>query len=187
MTTWNGIVGASSDDAKQSGTTVTLTDAPIALTAGTHLAGLRFPNCPIPNGASISSAVLTLELTAGSTDPGDLVIYGEDIDDAPTFTTGSNNISGRTLTTANVTWAAGALGGGDRNSPDLAAIVAEITTRAGYAAGNDMALILDATASTTFRFTPYDTSTTLCARLAVVYSTGGVTKQAMYYAQARAA
>ena len=178
MATWNGICGASSDDAKQAGTTVTLTDAPIALTAGTHWAGLRFPSCPIANSETINSAVLTLELTAGSTDPGNLVIYGENVDDSATFTTTNNDISGRTRTTASVTWTAGAQGAGDKNAPDLAAILAEITTRAGYAAGNDVALIFDATASTSLRFTSYDTSTSLCARLTVDYGGGGQPKAA---------
>lgn len=184
MATWNGICGGNSDDAKEASGTVTLADTQILLSAGTHWAGLRFPNCSVPKGAPIVSAVLTLELVAGNTDPGALVFYGEAADNAAAFTTAASNISGRTRTAANVAWSSGALGGGDKNSPDLAAILAEITGRAGYAAGNAVALILDATATTSLRFTSYDGSTSLCARLAVTYG-GSMTSMAMYYARRR--
>ena len=172
MATWNGICGASADDAKQAGTTVTLNNTQIILSAGTQWAGLRFPGCSIPKGAAITSAILTLELVADNTDPGALVFYGEAADNAAAFTTAASNISGRAMTTANVAWSSGALGNGDKNSPDLAAILTEITGRSGYAAGNAVALILDATGTTSLRFTSYDSSTSLCARLAVVYSAG---------------
>ena len=173
MATWNGICAASADDAKEASGTVTLADTPnILLSAGTHWAGLRFPGCPVANSEPIVSAVLTLELVAGNTDPGALVFYGEAADNAAAFTTAASNISDRTRTAANVPWSSGALGGGDKASPDLAAILAEITSRPGWAAGNAVALILDATATTSLRFTSYDSSTTLCARLVVEYGGG---------------
>ncbi len=187
MATWNGIVGASSDDAKQAGTTVTLTDSPIILTAGTHWAGLRFQSCPIPNSATINSSTLTLELITGFASPDGMVIYGEDVDDAATFTTGTNDISGRTLTTASVTWTGATLGAGDRSPGDLSAIIAEITTRGGWSAGNDLALIFDAISATSLRFTSYDGSTSTCARLVVDYTAAGTALPVMaqYYARMR--
>lgn len=185
MATWNAIIGASSDDARQAAGVVTLTDANIGMSAGTNWAGLRWPSCPIPNGAAISAATLTLNLNSGKTTPNGLIVWGEDEDNAATFAATSNNISGRTMTTASVTWTGGALGTGDKSPPDLSAIVAEITSRAGWAAGNALALILDGVAGMDFEFPAYDGSTTLCARLVVVYGTTGLTKQAMYYARMR--
>lgn len=178
MATWNGICGASADDAKQAGTVMTLTDTTIILSAGTHWAGLRFPSCTVPKGAPIISALLTLELPDANTDPGALVFYGEAADDAAAFTTAASNISGRTMTAANVSWSSGLLGGGDKTSPDLSAILAEITGRPGYAAGNAIALILDSQSATSLRFRCYDSSTTTCARLTVDYGGDGQPKAA---------
>ena len=168
MAVWDAIIVASSDDARQAAGAVTLTDSPILLTAGTAWAGLRFTNCPIPNGSTISAATLTVSFTTSGS-PDGLIIWGEDVDDAATFTTAASSISSRTPTTANVAWTGTLLGTGDKVSPDISTVIAEITSRVGYAAGNDLALLLDAVPTTDFRFTSYDGSTTACARLSVTY------------------
>lgn len=155
---------------------MSLTDSPLTFTAGTQYWGFRFQSCPIPAGATITSAVLTLYVTSTTyDDPGGLIIYGEDTADAATFTTGASNISGRALTTASVTWTGTNIGDADRNSPDLTSILDEVinTGGTGYAAGNDIALILDATGSTVFRVRSYDGFTDTCARLTVEYTAGG--------------
>lgn len=180
MALWNGKPLASADDAKQDGTTMTLTDAQITLSSGVQWGGLRFPNCTIPQGSVIQSAVLTLNLVAGNTSPDGLTIYGEAADNSAAFTTGASNISNRTRTSANVVWSGTSLGGGDKTAPDVAAVVSEIISRPGWASGNALSLVLDSMASSSFRFTAYDSSTTLCARLDVTTAEGAAVKMRHY-------
>lgn len=170
MATWNRSINFPSDDARQAAGTVTLTDAAILLSAGTAWAGLRFTNCPIPKGALIVAATLTLNITGGGGSPAGTIIWGEAVDSADTFVASSNNISARTRTTASVTWSSTSLSNGDQNAPDITAILSEITSRAGWAIGNALALHLDAVSGTNLRFTAYDSSSALCARLAVTYT-----------------
>jgi hypothetical protein len=71
----------------------------------------------------------------------------------------------------------------------VTSIVQEIVNQGGWASGNAMALLLYGVASC-LQITNYDTSTTLCARLAIDYTEGGgggggITMHAMYYARVR--
>jgi hypothetical protein len=72
----------------------------------------------------------------------------------------------------------------------VTSIVQEIVNQGGWASGNAMALLLYGVASCAIQITSYDTSTTLCARLAIDYTEGGgggggITMHAMYYARVR--
>ena len=99
MATFNSTVAASSDDARQiSGGTMELTGGYPNTNGSATWVGFRFTNVTIPQGATINSAAVSLAILAYD-DP-DLDIYGDDVDDAATFTTTSNNISSRALTTA---------------------------------------------------------------------------------------
>ena len=73
--------------------------------ANIQIIGLRFNNLNIPQGAIIESAFV--QFTVDQTDnvnPVSLEIYGEDVDNAITFTTALDDISNRPKTTANVVW-----------------------------------------------------------------------------------
>ena len=172
MATWNAIITASSDDARQAGTTVTLTDTGILLNAGTQWAGLRFLSCPIAPGSGIVSALLTLDINTTTNDsPGGMGIYGEAYNFPNTFSTTGNDISNRNRTTNVVPWTGTDIGAGDKTAPDLAAVLNEIINGGyGFSAGNPVALILDPTSTTDLLFRAYDGSTTTCARLTVEYT-----------------
>ncbi len=109
-----------------------------------QIAGLRFRNINIPNGATILSA--SIQFTVDETDSGatSVTIIGEDANNALTFSTNINDISTRTQATATVAWnnipAWNTVGqaGVDQRTPDLTGIVQEIVNRGGWSSGNAM-------------------------------------------------
>ena len=160
MATFNTSVAASSDDARQSGGsgTMNLTGSTINSGATNTWIGLRFTNVTIPAGSTINSAYISVRTT--TEDDPDLDIYGEDTDDAATFTTTNNDISGRTLTTAKVNWTATNIGTATWcNSPDIATVIQEIIDRAGWSSGNDIAIILDTLSASGMIIRAYDGGT----------------------------
>lgn len=174
MTTLNLIITTGTDDADETGgAVVSNSNALIRMLTGTYWAGLRFTGATIPNAATINTAVLTVYVDSTTyDDPGGLTIYGNAIDTSVTFGTTASEISGRARTTANAVWSGTALGVGDENSPDLAAVIQEIVNRAGWVSGNALTLLLDGGASTAFRWNGYETSSATCARLAIDYTAG---------------
>ncbi len=112
--------------------------------------GLRFQNMTIPPGAAINKAYI--QFTADEIDSGttNLTIYGEDIDNAPTFTNGASsyNISARTKTSTSVDWtnvpAWTSIGdaGLDQRTPDISPIIQEIVDRTGWSNGNSLVVII---------------------------------------------
>lgn len=173
MATFNATITASADDARQNAGTVTLTGTNITIEATNQYGGLRFQNVTIPNASTISAATLTVDVNALTYDDPDVDIWGEDTDDAAAFTTASNNISGRTATTAVVQWTASSVGTGAEVSPDISSIIQEIVNRAGWASGNDLALILKGRSTNPFRFNAYDSGAGAFAVLDVTYTAPG--------------
>ena len=170
MATLSRTIAASSDDARQSNDAVVTSGTNISVDFSYRLAGLRFTNITIPQGATINSATLTVYLPNASYDSPDVTIWGEDIDDAPTFTTADNNISGRTPTTATVVWNAANIGTGWKAAPGLASIIQEIVNRAMWASGNDIALILKGNSTNPLRFNSYDGGASDYATLDIDYT-----------------
>ena len=141
------------DDAQQVGTTMTTTGATIgaSLDATTDWIGLRFQNVNIPKGATVTSAFISVVPTGTGEDEPLVTIYGEDADNATTFTTGASNISNRTRTSG-VSWSStdlGATGTSYHNSSDLASPIQTIINRAGWATGNAVNIIVQGGATTT--------------------------------------
>ncbi len=130
-------ITTTSDDASQSGTTMRLggyNNILYVSYATTGGIGWRFQTVPIDNGATINSASITVEQGAQQNNNragGDL--HCEDIDDAPTFTTGASNITNRTRTSASVNDPfPDGTNGSDVTSDDLASLVQEVVNRAGW-------------------------------------------------------
>ena len=189
MTTTTFQVGSGNDDGREPGSgTPILNDASeIAMltnSANTFIA-LRFTNVTVPQGATINAPGTTLEVYIVSTsyDDPDVDVYLEDADNSAALSTASNNLSGRSLTTAKVTWTATGVGAGWRSPGSLAAVVQEVTDRAGWASGNAMTVLLDSlSAANNLRIRPYEYDTTLAAKLTIDYTAGGLTLKAIYYA-----
>lgn len=172
MTTWSAYITASSDDARQvSGGTMELTGGYPNTNGSTVWVGFRFLNVTIPAGSTINSAYINLNILAAD-DP-DVDIYGDDVDDAATFTTSSNNISGRSLTTAKVNWTASNIGVYSRkDSPDIKTIIQEIIDRPGWVSGNSIAILFDSLSSSYINYKAYDSGegATQYAKLTIDYT-----------------
>ncbi|HET6323632.1 MAG TPA: hypothetical protein VFG04_02945 [Planctomycetaceae bacterium] len=147
MTVFSGQISQSSDDAGQAGTAVIINNASIQVggeSIGSLVgqAGFRFQGVTIPQGATITAASLTLDFASRSGSPSNSVV-GEAADNSATFTTATNNISGRSQTSASATWNMGSITTGNATSPDLSSIIQEIVNRVGWVSGNALSLIIE--------------------------------------------
>ncbi|AUP80619.1 IPT/TIG domain-containing protein [Flavivirga eckloniae] len=113
--------------------------------------GLRFINVQIPQGANITDANIqfTADSSAG-TDPVELTIYGEAVDNAAPYTLTNGDLSARTLTTTREVWTITETWATDDKLPaqqtvDLSSIVQEIVNRPGWVSGNSINFIMKAT------------------------------------------
>ncbi|MFC1697127.1 LamG-like jellyroll fold domain-containing protein, partial [Nanoarchaeota archaeon] len=173
-------VSQSSDDAEEYFTGgMTLTGSSLDMPSGSVLqhVGLRFQNINIPQGATIVSAYVDFE---GRDSLGNVSLnfYGESNDDASTFTTSTNDITNRTMTSASVTWDVPLWTDGEHyQSDDLSSIIQEIVNREGWVANNSMAIVINGTDAVNFRDADsYDAAPSSAALLFVNYSTGSPDK-----------
>jgi hypothetical protein len=119
-----------------------------------QIVGVRFVSVSIPQGAIITNAFI--EFTTDETDSGvtNLVVEGEDEDNAARFTNVDGQMATRTRTTASVAWdnvpAWGEVGetGVKQQTPDIKTVVQEIVDRSGWA-GNAMVFLITGTGERT--------------------------------------
>jgi hypothetical protein len=109
--------------------------------------GIRFNGLAIPQGAVITSANVQFEASAFDDDPTTLQFHGEDTDNAATFDTTDFNVTSRQVTNATVAWTppvwtTAGEAGVNQQTPNIASVIQEIVDRAGWVAGNSMALII---------------------------------------------
>ncbi|NNE70492.1 MAG: hypothetical protein HKN29_09050, partial [Rhodothermales bacterium] len=101
-------VSADADDAEQdvSSGVVDLTSSDLEIPlegAAEQYIGMRFTNITVPVGATITGANIQFHVDELETNTAvTMTFYGEDVDDAGTFTITNNDIWGRTKTTASV-------------------------------------------------------------------------------------
>lgn len=176
-------VAASSDDAEEeiSSGSVVLTGNVLEHidSSGTleqQMIGMRFQNITIPSGAVIDQANIQYNVINVDADVAITVTYvGEDIDDAPTFTTTNSSISGRTQTTASVDWSPAhwenvSDEGAAQKTPDLSTIIQEIVDRAGWSSGNDIVIIVKPSSGSGRRQPrSYNNSASAAPELTIVY------------------
>ncbi len=199
QTTITKSVTASSDDAEEAGPDATgsyspghidLASSDIELvtdndeaggySGGTQKVGLRFTGITVPSGATITSAYLTFRAIAAdapmtNSDVTNLTIKGQLISNALTFSTTTNDISNRTLTTASASWVPTSwITGSDYNSPSIVSVIQEIVNQGTWASGNAMAIIITGTGH---RSSPsYNGDAANAARLVITYTTSTTTK-----------
>jgi PKD repeat protein len=112
--------------------------------AGNQQVGLRFQGVNIPQGATITSAYVSIQCDEQDTRTLNHIKYAaEDIDNSPAFTTAAWNLSSRTKTSNIVTWTnpPSWYVGTIYNFPDMSAVVQEVVDRPGWASGNSMTFI----------------------------------------------
>ncbi|SRR5258708_21094222 len=158
-----------------------------SLPARSFTVGVRFTNVALPNAATIVSAILTF--TCSSSDALTVLtkIYGIAEDNTATFT---SDPTGRTKTTANVSWSLGSITVDVAYAtPDITSIIQEIVNRAGWVSGNAMGfLILDNGSGGDnehifygYNFSPPKPT----AKLTITYSSAGVTQTIIIEADGR--
>lgn len=136
----------------------------------------RFLNVTIPPGAGINSATFTvMNQGLGGGDDADGSVYCEDTDNSPAMTTTDTDVTGRTLTTASVSWLDLNIGVGNPSSPpDMASVIQEVVDRAGWASGNALSVIaVPNNNARILNFEPYEVSTANAAKLDIDYSPAG--------------
>ena len=173
MTTLNLQVSQSSDDAFENAVgTVTINGTSMVFNNAGYWIGYRFQGVTIPNASTINTATLSYYVTSTTRDDNEQDVYGEDVDDAATFSTAASNISSRTLTTAKTTVSADSVGVGFY-AVDVTAVIQEIINRAGWVSGNDLALLMDALTGVNLAPDTYDNSPTNAAKLDIDYTASG--------------
>ncbi|MCW5865412.1 MAG: hypothetical protein KIT52_20160 [Anaerolineae bacterium] len=189
MTTLTRSIAASSDDAQETSGTMALTGANLNANSASQIIGLRFTNITIPPGSTINSATLTVYVTSGSYDDPNLTIRGSGEADPTTFTSAANDITDRWKTSAAVSWNAGNIGAGAKNSPDLATLITEILAISGWASGNDMNFYITGASGSAFRINAYDNGSDI-PQLTINYTepaAGGQPPRAMHQIRMRLA
>jgi hypothetical protein len=133
--------------------------------------GFLFRNLDIPQGSVVISATLQLYAVFQSGTPVPLLISGDDTGQAEDFFGAARNISSRVRTSSTVSFTVTSRVGGWVNSPDLGPVVQEILSRGDWAAGNNLALLVDPAPDATNYATwaAYERSPQLAARLLVRY------------------
>ena len=110
---------------------------------GVQEVGLRFENIGVTRGVNITAAYLEFTANATDTESTSLTLQVQAIDNAPGFTTTTNDISGRTKSTASVAWAVGSWTAGTHyQTPDLSTLIQELVDRPGWQSDNSLAFII---------------------------------------------
>lgn len=129
-------------------TDLELVNDPFWLTESSQLIGLHFANLSIPKDTLITSAYLEFVVDEPSSETTSLVIRAQADDNALAFTSITDNLSSRPLTSSVATWTdipPWNLPGERQRSPSLAQVVQEIIDRPGWAPGNSLVLLISGT------------------------------------------
>jgi hypothetical protein len=180
MSTFTKQITSSSDDAEENvstgGVTLDSSDLEFLYDGVQQVIGLRFPSVTISKNATISAAYVTFTIKDANSGTITVDIHGQAADNASTFTTSTNDVSGRTKTTASVTgWSIGGSGSGTGvtvDTDDISSIITEITARTNWTSGNALALIFDnpSTTANIRRFWTVDGSSGGAPTLHVTYT-----------------
>jgi len=172
-------VASSSDDAEESASGVmnlNSTNLDLVFNASNQTVGMRFTALAIPAGATITRAYI--QFTARKVDHGtaSLTIRGQTADNPGTFTGVAGDVSGRSPTTAAVSWSPPGWGkitdaGADQRTPELEGVIQEIVSRPGWSSGS--ALVIMITGTGVRVASAYDASAAEAPLLHVEYATAG--------------
>ncbi len=172
-------IASSTDDVNEDGTTFTANASTLSLgnasSATASFAGLRFNNVTVPQGAVITSAILSVYSNQSQWITIKMSIAGELTANSPTFSS-SNKPSQRGLTvnkvahSSNSSWAANTWYALDEMAP----VIQEIVTQAGWSSGNSLSIILKGTGSAWGRkmVKSWDGSSAFAPKLTIVYTSG---------------
>lgn len=165
-------VGASSDDARETSGTVSLTSGQGNTSGANIWLGFRWPSVTVGNAATINSATFRPRIVSTSNDtPNGATVGLEDVDNAAAFTTGTNNLSGRSRPDT-VAWSGSNIGAGAHDI-DVTAQVQRNVNRAGWASGNAMVCLVRGVSGTDLSLVFYDGTPADAAELIIDYTEVG--------------
>ena len=131
----------------------------------------------IPAGSTVTKAYVRFIAQAANTSATPtLTIYAQAVNDATAFSTVTNNIGARVSTTATVAWTGlpSWVSGLEYITPNIGTVVDEIVKRAGWASGNNIAILISATNVNVLRpVVSYDGASANAAYLEVYYKSLG--------------
>jgi len=142
-----------------------------------QIAGFRFNNVNIPQGAAITNAQIQFGADEVKTGATSLIINGENIDNASPFNTNAFNLSTRNKTNSSVAWNPapwnniGEAGAAQR-SPDITPVITEIVNRSGFKKGNSIVIAISGSGVRTAE--SFEGSASLAAELCITFWPCGV-------------
>ncbi|HWR26852.1 MAG TPA: PA14 domain-containing protein, partial [Candidatus Thermoplasmatota archaeon] len=142
---------------------------------GNQEVGMRFQNVAIPPGATITNAYIEFEVDELNSDTTNLNIYGQAIDNAPTFTSTASDITSRIKTSSFAAWnnvPSWDTESQKKHTPDASTVIQEIINRPGWSSGNSMVIIITGTGHRTAE--AYEGESANAPLLVVNYTTGGI-------------
>ena len=152
-----------------------IVDFTTAVPTTEELTGIRFQDIKIPQGATITSAVL--KMTASSTvadDGAEWTITAEKDTtdgDSAAFTGAASELSGRSKTTASVDWDAPAMTQDTTyESPDIKSVVEEVVKDSSWCGGNSLSLFIAKKVAGTRYFYSYDGDPAKAPTLDITYN-----------------
>ncbi len=172
-------VSASTDDANEDGTTLSLTSPTVWLGNSTSTAssytGLRFAGIAIPQGATVTSAHLEVFSSQSQWISISLNLAAEATGNSQTFSA-NNKPSQRILTIqqvgylSNVRWLASTW----YSLNEMAPVIQEVVNRADWQSGNGLSIIIKGTGSSWGRkfVTSYNGSAANAPKLVISYTAG---------------
>ena len=173
QTSYGAFVVASSDDATEVGTVVTLTDAALIFSGGNTI-GLRFTNVSIPPGATVISATLTFTSASVKNPYSVLTINGEAATNPGTFTTGSSNLTARTKTINFAQFIPDAWAVDDEKEISVANIIEDIIAIPGWAANNAMVFLIESATGSDREARSFDDDPLKATQLDIVFRSPAV-------------
>ncbi|WP_210396388.1 PilC/PilY family type IV pilus protein [Motiliproteus sediminis] len=145
--------------------------------------GLRFNEIMVPQGATITSATLSMTAESNNAASATLTFQGEAADQSAPFEEANGNISGRSKTSATVGWTGAPAFNANSTytSPDLTSIVQEIVNRGGWCGGNSLSLFI--TGNELRDLKSFENNIDETATLNITYNTATVPNGACVYNQ----
>lgn len=189
MAEWTGAIAANADDGYSAGGGLYGGFVVYFGIDGTteNFGGVRFQNVTVAGGSTITSATLTIRAngTVSPTTGFNLQVHADDVDNAAAWSSTSRPDQ-ITDTTAKVDFDPAAWSAGTDYDIDVTSLVSEVIGRAGWSSGNAIRFAIRNDGGTKLgTFQDYSLTTTNCARLTIVYTSGGGSSASAYYAYAQ--
>ncbi|MDA8961816.1 PilC/PilY family type IV pilus protein [Congregibacter sp.] len=168
-------IGASTDDAEETGSSATTTSTDLDFYAGS-VVGLRFSDMGIPRNATIYDAYIEFFADARDSGTTNMIIRAEATDNASTYSGTNGTIEDRAYTSTTVPWSESVTWDTNdvKRTPSLGLLIQNnVTNRSGWAPGNAMAFRIDTSTNTDRQAETLDGNPAEAPRLVVDFEDDG--------------